>query len=596
MITRKACCYILVCLLLLGNYAVIGQTAFTQQQLRNLTAFTKLYGYIKHFHPTKGAQLADWNRVAVQGSVGALDAANDGDLIDSLNAIFLPITPFYCINTEPCKVDLVQSSHLVYLKHVSYSDPNKELPRNHHRYPQPKLEKVKPNELVNGLRADSIILQGELVAGIHFYLPIAVPTAKKDYPKTKIWALDSYPLDNLSTKLGGIVVTWNIFQHFYPYFNETHPDWEAALQEALVKVATDSTNLQYLFTLQRMLARLKDAHTYASFPAGTVKPVAEMPFVTCWRENQLLIWHIVDTTAGIATGDVIIEVDEQTTEAFMAENEQWISGGATQANLNELNAIHCLIGAAGSMVALTLKKPNGDTVTVNVMRRLIDWNRFVSHPVKRPQPYHIKQIEPGIWLINGTNVTKKDLKREMNHLTNAKGVIIEMRGYPSPGSFRLFKHLLKGKLQTMKLNLPIIVAPREMSEVNSLKDVSQSYRSKKPYIACPTVFLTNHWAMSSGDHMMYYASQFDSTSTIIIGQPTAGSNGVANHFLLPGGVNVRYTGMYVSNSDGSQFHGVGVQPDIYCEPTIESTVNSEDNCLKEAVLWIKQHPINQSTP
>jgi len=33
-----------------------------------------------------------------------------------------------------------------------------------------------------------------------------------------------------TTRLAGVVVSWSVFQHFYPYFDQIKVDWPAALQ------------------------------------------------------------------------------------------------------------------------------------------------------------------------------------------------------------------------------------------------------------------------------------------------------------------------------------------------------------------------------
>ncbi len=41
--------------------------ALSDSGLRNLIAFTKLFGIVRHFHPSDEAAAADWNRFAIEG-------------------------------------------------------------------------------------------------------------------------------------------------------------------------------------------------------------------------------------------------------------------------------------------------------------------------------------------------------------------------------------------------------------------------------------------------------------------------------------------------------------------------------------------------
>ncbi len=77
-------------------------TGFTQthQQIRNLTAFSKLYGYVQYFHPSDEASKIQWQSFAIYGSQQMLKVKDDQELISSLNKLFLPIAPTMQIFSE----------------------------------------------------------------------------------------------------------------------------------------------------------------------------------------------------------------------------------------------------------------------------------------------------------------------------------------------------------------------------------------------------------------------------------------------------------------------------------------------------------------
>ena len=54
--------------------------ALSPVQLGNLTAFARLFGYVRHFHPSDQAATADWNAVAIEGIPVAEGASNTEDL------------------------------------------------------------------------------------------------------------------------------------------------------------------------------------------------------------------------------------------------------------------------------------------------------------------------------------------------------------------------------------------------------------------------------------------------------------------------------------------------------------------------------------
>ncbi|MBU1049417.1 hypothetical protein KKG90_05255, partial [Candidatus Bipolaricaulota bacterium] len=63
------------------------------QEVVNLTAFARLYGMIRWFHPSDEAANADWDALALSG-VQQMRAARDStDLADRLEQFFKPIAP-----------------------------------------------------------------------------------------------------------------------------------------------------------------------------------------------------------------------------------------------------------------------------------------------------------------------------------------------------------------------------------------------------------------------------------------------------------------------------------------------------------------------
>jgi hypothetical protein len=62
-------------------------------------------------------------------------------------------------------------------------------------------------------------------------LPHAPPAAKP--------ALYQYSAEDRAVRLADVVIAWNVFQHFYPYFDVVKTDWAAELPKALRTAATD---------------------------------------------------------------------------------------------------------------------------------------------------------------------------------------------------------------------------------------------------------------------------------------------------------------------------------------------------------------------
>jgi len=81
----------------LALLAVISFTSCTvdspSQDVQNLSAFSKMYGYVRFFHPSDEASTIDWDRFAVYGATQVKDAASKHELQTSLEQLFGPLAP-----------------------------------------------------------------------------------------------------------------------------------------------------------------------------------------------------------------------------------------------------------------------------------------------------------------------------------------------------------------------------------------------------------------------------------------------------------------------------------------------------------------------
>jgi C-terminal processing protease CtpA/Prc len=94
-------------------------------------------------------------------------------------------------------------------------------------------------------------------------------------------------------------------------------------------------------------------------------------------------------------------------------------------------------------------------------------------------------------------------------------------------------------------------------------------------------FLTDGRAISYAESIMGIVEHYKLGE--IVGSTTAGTNGNVNPFALPGGYRVSWTGMKVLKHDGSQHHGVGIQPTVPVQPTPAGIATGRDEVLEKAI-------------
>jgi hypothetical protein len=217
-----------------------------------------------------------------------------------------------------------------------------------------------------------------------------------------------------------------------------------------------------------------------------------------------------------------------------------------------------------------------------------------SEPKIASQKDLYKQLENNIYYLNLNDIDIETITRLMPELKQANGIIYDMRGYPNSTITDLISHLLKVKdTSDAWLQTPQIIYPNQKNIIGYQK-VGWELEPKEPYLGdTQNVFIIDGRAISYAESLMSYIEAYELGT--IIGQPTAGANGNMNPFNILGGIGVNWTGIKALKHDGSQFHTIGVLPNIYVEKTLAGVRAGKDEFLDKAVeIILKSNTQNTS--
>jgi C-terminal processing protease CtpA/Prc len=398
-----------------------------------------------------------------------------------------------------------------------------------------------------------------------------VPAAEVRPPapdKPDIWTPSG---NDRTTRLADVILAWNVFQHFYPYFDVVSADWPAELRRALAGAATDADERAFLDTLRRLVAALRDGHGSAFHPAAGGG--GQLPLVWDWVEGQLAVTRVASGGAGgLAPGDVILSLDGRPAAEVLAAREELVSGATPQwrryVALQEL-----LGGPEGEEVKLEVRRAGGETFSTVL-------ERSVSREIlEEARPEKIAEVRPGIFYLDLDRINDKDFQGALDRLAAAKGVIFDLRGYPGNLSTIVIAHLTGKPVTSARWNVPQV--PRPDREGMQFHFSNWTVRPKEPRLRAKVAFLTDGRAISYAETYLGIIEHYKLAE--IVGAPTAGTNGNVNPFTLPGGYRVSWTGMKVLKHDGSRHHGVGIQPTVPVSRTLKGVAEGRDEVLEKAI-------------
>jgi C-terminal processing protease CtpA/Prc len=431
----------------------------------------------------------------------------------------------------------------------------------------------------------------ELGSGLSCIMPIALHgTDEYTFPQSLQKDLDQlqtaikkevpgqFSGDNRYVRLADIAITWNIFQHFFPYFDVVKTDWKASLTEALKDAARDKTKLDFLKTLGKFTAGLNDGHVRVSL-RGDSSSAYSAPIQWDCIENKLVITGIYDSTLkNLQIGDVVSALDGVNAEEAYKNQGRYISA-ATEGWKRYRTLRELLQGPKDSTIELKIER-NGESHQITLSCSLT-WMEHRQASQKNSVQY--KKIEEGIHYLNLDKISMAEINKLMPELEKAKAIICDLRGYPN-SNHGLINHLLREKEDSRWMFVPQVIYP-DYEKVTYRKSGWQM-QPVEPALRAKIVFITNGRAISYAESYMGYIEGFQLAT--IVGQPTAGTNGNVNPFTLPGGYRVSWTGMRVLKHDGSPHHGVGIIPHVRVERTIKGVKAGRDEFLEKAIEIAKQ--------
>ena len=378
--------------------------------------------------------------------------------------------------------------------------------------------------------------------------------------------------DDQDLQLANIIAAWNVFQHFYPYFDVVDVNWDDILTESFRRLIRDHSVDNFKNTLDWMVAQLQDGHGAVTCQNTSTLYRPAIRFAEI--EGAIVVTaSLIDE---ISVGDIILSVDGISALEELENRMELVSGSP---QLRKYRALNMFAAGSGENQAIfEVEKLSGETDTVEISRES-SANLFTS--IREFDYPAIEMIEDDIYLINLRKITQRAFEENLESLSSAKGIIFDYRN-GSNSSFSMFNvvpYLTEKEVQSPHWYIPEFIYP---DRKNIQFDYSTwSIAPKEPFIRAKNVILNAPGIVSSGETTMGIIDHYNLAT--LVGHSTAGTNGNTNYINLPGSCRIMWTGMKVLKHDNSQLHLTGYEPDFFIDRTIKAVRSNRDEFLEKAV-------------
>ncbi|WP_114793245.1 S41 family peptidase [Niabella yanshanensis] len=377
---------------------------------------------------------------------------------------------------------------------------------------------------------------------------------------------------------------WNIIQYFFPYKNDIGTDWKAILKKYIPKFLSAKNELAYKLSLLELAGQIHDSHAFFDFDYAIHNFLGNRQFPVRLKfiNNQPVVTGFSDETLAqkndLQIGDIVVKINGKAVETIVNRLRAYTPASNNWTQLRDI---------AGSLV-----RTNDSILSVDIIRNGKQKQKMVSSydpgTFQTPKEFSMlnipyKWVENKVGYIDHGKLKTRDLAAVFEQFKEARGIIIDLRNYPSDYLIYTLPEFLLPELKPfVKILVPDIHNPGSFSFAAPFKTGnvrSDYYRGK-------VVLLIDETTQSSSEyHAMAYRA---APNCMVIGTPSAGADGNVSEIILPGYLKTRFSGIGIFYPDGSPTQRTGIIPDIIVRPTVQGIIAGRDEILEKAKEVILQ--------
>jgi C-terminal processing protease CtpA/Prc len=337
----------------------------------------------------------------------------------------------------------------------------------------------------------------------------------------------------------------------------------------------------------RFIAKINDTHAnlWTSIAARPPLGACYLPVDVRFVEGLPIVLRHTSPTAGPASGllpgDVIQQLDGVAISDLVAQWTPLYADSNQAARMRDIGQ-YLTRGACGQTSVVVER--NGQTVPLTPTRiasSALDFSATYTHD--RPGDA-FQMLSPDVAYLKLSSVKSADAARYIQAAAGTKGLIIDIRNYPSEFVvFTLGSLLARDPVNFVRFTKGDLTNPGAFYWTSPVGLTPQ-----QPHYSGRVVILVDEVTQSQAE---YTTMAFRTApGAIVIGTTTAGADGDVSTIPLPGGLSSYISGIGVFYPDGTLTQRIGIIPDLVVTPTIAGIRAGKDELLDAAIRHITWQP------
>ncbi|WP_348264125.1 S41 family peptidase [Telmatobacter sp. DSM 110680] len=533
----------------------IAVDKLTPTQISNLATLARVWGFLKYHHPaiTSGQRHWDYDLLRILPAILAApdrDHANDA-LLNWIDKLGL----------SACS--------------VCFSAPSGDLDI------KPPLEWIHDRKLLGAplsQRLESIYANR---TGKQFYVSLMPGVGNPEFRHELAYPQISFP--DSGYQLLALIRWWNILQYWAPDREVAGQNWPAVLEFFIPTLALAKDKTAYQLALFELIAKANDTHANLWSSLDARPPVGEcaLPIKLRFVDNKPAIYRLDSADSTFQPGDILDTFDGVSIQSLIDKWEIYYADSNSAARQRDL-AASLTRGACGPVSVEVTRE--GRPVQIQTVR-IKTKQEWATHD-QPGDTFRLLSLQ--VAYLKLSTIKAADLPAYFEKAKNTKGIIIDIRNYPSefmpfalgayfatrPTPFAVFSHADLANPGAFQFGDAVSIPPGPVHYSGKIVIlVDETSQSQAEYTAMALRAMPN---------------------AAVIGSTTAGADGNVSSIDLPGQLKTMISGLGVFFPDHRPTQRIGIIPDVVVKPTIQGLAAGRDEVLETAVHLIEWTRVDSS--
>ncbi|MGA9650214.1 S41 family peptidase [Pedobacter sp.] len=536
------------------NSSKIKDFKLDVQTTNNLIATGQFWGFLKYHHPAISKGDYNWDAELFRLLPTVINAKNNSELSLALEKFLdkLP-KPELC---KDCKT----------IANESYE--------------------IKPDY---GLLFDKKIFKASLLekleyikenrnTGRNYYVIMNPSTSNPIFKNENPYLKMSY--SDVGYRILALYRYWAMINYFFPYKDVIGQDWNNVLKKSLPEFVDVKNELDYSKAVLKLIASVNDTHANlwsGSKALNEFKGKYGAPLQAKFIEQKLIITALhtdtIDVKGKLKVGDIITSIQNKDVAELIKEYLPLTAASNYDTQLRDLPNNYFLRSNENSLKIKVER--DGKSFEYDLpMGKLMQV--YKDPDFEKAEAFRL--INENIGYVFPGKYKNAKLREIIKLFANTKGIIIDMRCYPSDFMpFTFGNYIKSSSTPFVKFSIGNPAYPGAFKFSNAINNGEMNHDNYKGKV----VIIVNSTSQSQAE---YTTMAFQSSPNVkVIGSKTAGADGDVSPIVLPGGLRTMISGIGVFYPDGKPTQRVGVRIDEVIYPTIIGIKEGKDELLEKAI-------------